>query len=156
MDLGTLRHKLTRDYENLQSWQLVADRWNITKPMAFRIATTDYEPKDHHIRFHLGLPAFVETTVCEKCGELHKLDGICPTETPVDIVVYEVDDNQLEELKSSRALVKVIRKRPRRRKPSRPRVRVELPADLTPDERAIIMKLTPEERKNRLLGKEQR
>jgi hypothetical protein len=101
------------------------------------------------------------TDPCPTCGVVHDIrdesgNQICPVETPVDIVVYEVDDSQLEALKSSRAPVQVIRKRPPKpRKPSRPRVRVELPADLTPDERAIIMKLTPDERRKRLLGKEQ-
>jgi hypothetical protein len=101
------------------------------------------------------------TQPCDKCGKVHKVDGLCKASTVyvVERDIVEMTADEVVKLPAPPKLIFVkpdervkVEKPKAPRKPSRPRVRVELPADLTPDERAIIMKLTPEERRKRLLG----
>ena len=52
--------ELREVYEQLGSWQAVADKYGVTKPLAWRTALRGYEPKDNDIRSRLGLPVIVE------------------------------------------------------------------------------------------------
>jgi hypothetical protein len=73
-DIASLRKRLKKDYERLSKeggWREVGRRHGITGAMAHRIANSDYEPKEVHARFLLGLPALVPAPVCEKCGDVH-------------------------------------------------------------------------------------
>jgi hypothetical protein len=113
-------------------------------------------PKRWHRR--LGLREMKPAPACQTCGEVHPVDDLCKATN----VYIEMTADEVVRLPAPPRLIFVkpgervkVEKPKAPRKPSRPRVRVELPADLTPDERAIIMKLTPEERRKRLLGKEQ-
>ena len=70
-DIGTLRREVKKAYKRLRNWRKVAAEFGLSSGMAFRIARRKYEPKDAKIRQRLGLPAFVMTPVCVKCGEVH-------------------------------------------------------------------------------------
>ena len=78
-DIGTLRREVKKAYKRLGNWRKVAAEFGLSSGMAFRIARRKYEPKDAKIRSRLGLPAFVMTPVCEKCGEVH-LERRCAQE----------------------------------------------------------------------------
>lgn len=68
---STLRSALNRQHRKLGNWRAVGAKYGISHAMAHRIATSDYEPKDPHIRAQLGLPALVPAPACPKCGEVH-------------------------------------------------------------------------------------
>ena len=70
-DIGTIRREVKKAYKRLRNWRKVAAEFGLSSGMAFRIARRKYEPKDPKIRSRLGLPAFVMTPVCAKCGEVH-------------------------------------------------------------------------------------
>ena len=83
-DAVKLKNKLLGQYSELKDlggWQAVADLYNVNKTMVWRIANTDYIPKDQTIRQKLGLP--VSARVFPAMGEI--LNGsaapasrICP------------------------------------------------------------------------------
>lgn len=47
-------------------------------------------PKDPHKRIIMGLPALVPTPACPRCGEVHKIDGVCVAQSLVTITVVEM------------------------------------------------------------------
>jgi len=67
--IRTLRRDMKRLRRKGLKWQEIADHYGVTVGMAYRIAIDGHEPKDPHIRIRLGLPAMVQTPVCEKCGK---------------------------------------------------------------------------------------
>ena len=69
--IGFVRREIKKAYKRLRNWRKVAAEFGLSSGMAFRIARRKYEPKDAKIRVLLGLPAFVMTPVCAKCGEVH-------------------------------------------------------------------------------------
>jgi len=83
-DALKLKNTLLDDYSKLKhlgGWQAVADLYGVGKTMVWRIANTDYIPKDQTIRKKLGLP--VSAQVFPVMGEI--LNGsaapasrICP------------------------------------------------------------------------------
>ena len=81
-DIGTIRREVKKAYKRLGKWRLVAAEFGLSCGMAFRIARRKYEPKDAKIRVRLGLPAFVMTPVCARCGEVH-LARRCGADTRV-------------------------------------------------------------------------
>jgi hypothetical protein len=62
-DLATLKKALNDAYAELGSWRRVAEAFDISKPLAYRIARRDYEPKTPELRAHLGLPAHVAQVI---------------------------------------------------------------------------------------------
>ena len=60
-----LRERLRFQYSNLGTWDKVAVAFGVSKGVVYRMATSDYEPKDNGIRAKLGL-----APICQKCGEL--------------------------------------------------------------------------------------
>ncbi len=49
---------MRNEYITMQSWDKVADRHHITKPLAWRIAKKGYEPRRYAIRKLLDLPQY--------------------------------------------------------------------------------------------------
>lgn len=66
-----LRKELLKDHKRLGNWRDVAAEWHLPPGTLCRIAGSDYEPKDAHVRVRLGLPALEPAPVCLKCGEVH-------------------------------------------------------------------------------------
>lgn len=93
----------------------------------------------------LGIYEPVLTDPCIHCGEVHTLGEICPLETPVDIIAYQISSEQLEELKNSNATVNIIYKKKRKVVTKRKRYRVETAPPIN-GEWELIKKLTPEQR----------
>jgi len=81
--------KLRDDYDYYGSWGVVAARYGLTKALIYRTALRGYEPKKPRIREVLEMSALVPTPACVKCGDVHTLGDICPTETPVRIIVQK-------------------------------------------------------------------
>jgi len=87
MNIGTLRRKLQKAHKTKRvgprgerlktSWATVGRAYGIPGGTAYRIATSDYEPKRPAIRLCLGLPALVPAPVCRQCGQLH-VSKHCP------------------------------------------------------------------------------
>jgi len=71
MQIRQIRRILKNEYKQTGNWRLVAKEFGISKAMAWRIANTDYDPKDAHIRARLGLPAMRPAPVCPRCGRVH-------------------------------------------------------------------------------------
>ena len=70
--LDSVRRDARRRYGELQNWRKVGAAMGISEGMAWRLANEEgYEPKDAHIRVHLGLPALVPAPACVRCGEVH-------------------------------------------------------------------------------------
>ena len=49
----------------------------ISGGMAYRVATSDYEPRDNAIRKLLGLPQLARAPICPTCGVVH-VRKTCP------------------------------------------------------------------------------
>lgn len=87
MNIDTLRRKLRKDHKTKRvgpcgellkaSWADVGKDFGLPGGTAYRIATSEYEPKRPDIRFHLGLPALIPAPACVKCGVVH-LSKRCP------------------------------------------------------------------------------
>jgi hypothetical protein len=73
--------QIEESYQKHRNWRSVGDEFGISKAVAHAIGAYQREPKDPHIRVHLGLPALVEIPACDKCGEGHTVDW-CTRETP--------------------------------------------------------------------------
>jgi len=89
-----LRVSLQRAYirhSNDGGWRKVGDEYGITGAMAFRIANSDYEPKDPHILSTLGLPAYAPAPVCPKCGKVHVTKRCTVKKPPERWSEYTVD-----------------------------------------------------------------
>ena len=65
ISIQRLREHLRIQYGNLCPWVKVAEKYGVDKAVVYRIATSDYEPKDNAIRTKLNL-----APICQKCGEL--------------------------------------------------------------------------------------
>lgn len=87
MDIDTLRRKLQKAHKTKRtgpcgellktSWADVGKDLGLPGGTAYRIATSDYEPKRPDIRFRLGLPTLIPAPACTKCGQLH-VSKRCP------------------------------------------------------------------------------
>ena len=64
LSIDQLRKQLRNEYSAL-TWEEVAFGYGVDKAVVYRIATSDYEPKDNAIRAKLHL-----APICQKCGEL--------------------------------------------------------------------------------------
>lgn len=65
------QERLRCRYGVLQDWKAVAREIGVSSGMAYRVAMTDYDPKDNAIRECLGLPAMAPVSVCPTCGVVH-------------------------------------------------------------------------------------
>ena len=70
--------KLKKEYRTLGSYQVVADKRNVSKPMVWRVINQGYVPKKKDIRNRLGFDELAEVPVCP-CGEVHTSKH-CPNE----------------------------------------------------------------------------
>ena len=61
-EITELAALMRAEYQELKSWERVAGRHGITKPLAWRIALKRYEPKRFEIRKTLGLPLVATVT----------------------------------------------------------------------------------------------
>jgi hypothetical protein len=61
-EIAELAALLRAEYQELKSWDKVAGRHFITKPLAWRIAKKGYEPKRFDIRKALELPLVATVT----------------------------------------------------------------------------------------------
>jgi len=87
MNIRTLRRKLQKAHKTKlvgprgellrKSWANVGKEFGLPGGTAYRIATSDYEPKRPDIRFHLGLPTLLPAPACAKCGQVH-VSKRCP------------------------------------------------------------------------------
>lgn len=145
--LHELSRKLQAEHGQLGNWRAVGSKYGITEALAFRIAKEQYDPKGAALRTKLGLPALTLAPVCTNCGVVHTLGDICPQVTPVRITAYQVTPEELANIPQP---VVVVRRRRTIAKPRR-RARVELPADITPEQRTAINRLSPSERLNALI-----
>ena len=67
------QERLRSLYSELRSWQAVADKFGVSKAMAYRVAVEGYEPKDPALRTLLELPPIVTVygRLCAcGCGEI--------------------------------------------------------------------------------------
>ena len=64
ISIEQLREQLRNDYVRL-IWRQVAEIYGVDKAVVYRIATSDYEPKDNLIRAKLGL-----APICPNCGHI--------------------------------------------------------------------------------------
>ena len=126
LTIEELAAKLRQDYTELDSWGWVAKENKISKPLAWRIANKGYEPKNPYIRRRLGLPVYLPAVTCEQCGEVHTVPW-CTKE----------------------AGIKPVKTNGRSQPHRTPPVRV---GECSNEEWAAIKRLTPAERKRRLLG----
>lgn len=123
--IESVSSKIIESYDEVKNWRKVGARFGITGGMAFRIAKEKHNPTDPHIRAQLGLPAFVPTEACAKCGDVHTLGEVCTRETPVKIVAYRVSP---EELASIDTPVVVVYEKSKRKR-SKPRARASIATD---------------------------
>jgi hypothetical protein len=94
IDIVSLRKKLKKDYSRHSDgggWREVGKAYGVSGAMAYRIANSDYEPKDPHARFLLGLPVFAQAPVCSKCGEVHVAKRCTRRKPPERWIDYPVD-----------------------------------------------------------------
>ena len=64
ISIEQLREQLRNDYVRL-IWRQVAEIYGVDKAVVYRIATSDYEPKDNLIRAKLRL-----APICPNCGHI--------------------------------------------------------------------------------------
>lgn len=79
--IGIIRHKLRKAYREARrtgGWRVVGKQFGIPTRTAWRIAMTDYEPRNARIRHQLGLSVMVEVPACPECGQVH-MTKRCPT-----------------------------------------------------------------------------
>ncbi len=70
---NAIKERLFTLYGAYGSWRKVAEQFDISPAMAWRIVKQDYEPKDTEIRRKLGLPTPV-TTFQGPDGKFVKVD----------------------------------------------------------------------------------
>jgi hypothetical protein len=75
--IDNLRKDILETYARIGNWRAVGTSFAIPARTAWRIATSDYEPKRPDIRFHLGLPTLIPAPACVKCGQVH-ISRRCP------------------------------------------------------------------------------
>lgn len=68
---NTVQERLRARYGALQDWKAVGAENGVSGGMAYRVATSDYEPRDNGIRSKLGLPVMAPVPVCIHCGVPH-------------------------------------------------------------------------------------
>ena len=61
-DIAELAAQFRSEYRKLHSWAQVARKYQVTKPLAWRIANKGYEPKKFAIRKILELPLVATVT----------------------------------------------------------------------------------------------
>ncbi len=83
MNIDELRLKINALYKKLHTWQLVGDELKINKGLAYRIAKTDYEPHEPHLRELLDLPILMPAPVCPRCGVVHVTKRCTANDKPV-------------------------------------------------------------------------
>lgn len=76
--IRTLRKSIQKTYNSGFNWRETASEFGVSPAMAYRIANSDYEPKDARIRHTLGLPALATVPACPVCGGVHLLKS-CPS-----------------------------------------------------------------------------
>lgn len=120
-----LSDEINETYKTVKNWRKVATRFDITSGLAYRIAVEKYDPKDPQLRVKLGLPALIPTPACTRCGVVHHLGEICPTETPIEVVVYQMTAEELAKIDQP---VTIIFKKPKstRKRPARPRASINI------------------------------
>ena len=60
-----VREALRAQYDRLGTWDKVALAFDVSKGVVYRMATSDYVPKDSAIRANLGL-----APICPNCGHI--------------------------------------------------------------------------------------
>jgi len=75
--IAQLRKLLLEDHEQLKTWREVAKKWKLPPGSLCRIAETNYEPRDPHLRHTLGLPTLIPAPVCTIHGVVHTMKR-CP------------------------------------------------------------------------------
>lgn len=94
IDITSLRKKLIKDYRRYShkgGWRKVGSDYGISGAVAYRIANSDYEPRDPHIRARLGLPAYAPAPVCVKCGNVHVTKRCTRKQPPTRWSDYPID-----------------------------------------------------------------
>lgn len=71
LEVAKIAKKLLKQYEELHTWDAVAERYGLSKPLIWRVALKHYEPKKPLIRHRLGLSVYLPAPACPKCGEVH-------------------------------------------------------------------------------------
>ena len=69
--MENLKKRLNFDYSVLGTYEKVAEIYDVSKALIWKILNTDYEPKRDEIRERFGLPKLRTVMACIKCGEFH-------------------------------------------------------------------------------------
>ncbi len=104
-DIGSIRRKLRKAYREARrtgrpkagqvtGWRIVGKQFGIPTRTAWRIAMTDYEPRNARTRHQLGLSVMVEVPACPECGQVH-MNKRCPTRRPVHKDLFAMDPEVL-------------------------------------------------------------
>jgi hypothetical protein len=56
ISLGALRASLLKEHEDGDTWEVIGERREVHKAVVWRVANTNYEPKDPVLRARLDLP----------------------------------------------------------------------------------------------------
>lgn len=77
---NAIQRRLLADYDVLDTWEAVGAKYGVSGGVVYRVATSDYEPRNNTIRAALGLPKLAPAPVCS-CGEVHTRKT-CPNRPP--------------------------------------------------------------------------
>lgn len=78
---NTIQKRLRARYKVLGTWRAVGAEIGVSSAIVYRVATSNYEPKNNAIRRALGLPLYATVEVCAHCGEAHKAYKVCPKDS---------------------------------------------------------------------------
>ena len=98
MEIKALRRQLRKAYREAHrtgGWRVVGKQFGIPARTAWRIARTDYEPRNARIRHQLGLSVMVEVPACPECGQVHTTKR-CPTKRAIHKDLFAMDPEELK------------------------------------------------------------
>jgi hypothetical protein len=96
--IGTVRRMLRKAYSQARrtgGWRAVGQQFGIPARTAWRIAMTDYEPRNARIRHQLGLSIMIEVPACPMCGKVHTTKR-CPSKRIAHKDLFAMDPEELK------------------------------------------------------------
>jgi hypothetical protein len=71
VSIPELQQKLLKAHFSGKTWAEIGADYGCSGGLIHRIVYQDYEPKEPHIRFRMGLSSMLPAPVCPRCGIVH-------------------------------------------------------------------------------------